>query len=377
MEENNFVNEPSEVYKIEREQVGDDDKVVENIINPTLIDVDTVTLSISVLIDNMKQGIIEMDTDSYFQRHTNLWDKVRQSHWIESILVRLPLPTLFFDTTNDNNWLVVDGLQRLSSIRNFCIDKTLKLTNLEFLHHLDGMGWDDIGEDLQRVIEETQVIIHKIMPGTPTDVKFNIFKRINTGGLKLHPQEIRHALFQGKSAEFLAELAQSEKFISATNGKISPRRMEDRDFVNRFLCFYLFGYKDYHSIDTHMSKAMASISGKSDNELYTIRKDFEKAMILAEEIFEEEAFRKIHDEYYNLPPINKALFDALSVQFALLNDDEIQKLRKNKIQFKETLKERLSSDALFFTSISSATGDRRRVHYRHQTIADLIQDTIS
>jgi uncharacterized protein with ParB-like and HNH nuclease domain len=163
---------------------------------------------------------------------------------IESILIRFPLPAFFFDASDDNNWLVVDGLQRLSSIRNFCVEKDpkkrLKLTNLEFLSHLNGETWDTLDEDLRRVIEESQVVIYKIMPGTPTDVKFNIFKRINTGGLILEPQEIRHALFQGKPADFIAELGKNIEFIKATQGKIKTHRMLDRDFANRFLGFYLF-----------------------------------------------------------------------------------------------------------------------------------------
>jgi hypothetical protein len=91
---------------------------------------------------------IQMDTSSYFQRKDDLWDIVKQSRLIESILIRFPLPAFFFDASDDNCWLVVDGLQRLSSIRKFCVEKDqkkrLRLTNLEFLTHLNGSTWDDL-----------------------------------------------------------------------------------------------------------------------------------------------------------------------------------------------------------------------------------------
>jgi hypothetical protein len=335
------------------------------------------------LIKRIKGKSIQMDTSNYFQRQDDLWDKGKQSRLIESILIRFPLPAFFFDASDDNNWLVVDGLQRLSSIRNFCVLKTLKLSNLEFLTSLNGKGWSDLSEDLQRVIEEAQVVIYKILPGTPTDVKFNIFKRINTGGLILEAQEIRHALFQGKPSDFMTELARTKEFLDATENKIATHRMLDRDFANRFLCFYLLGIENYgtkeygQDLDTFMSTAMASIYDKTEAELNKIKDDFKKAMILSKAIFGREAFRKVYYSYDRLPPINKAIFDAIAVQFALLTDAKREKLKDRKKEFKQALFDLLNSDAYFFTSVTSSTGDKNRILKRHNSVADLIKATLN
>ena len=238
-------------------------------------------------------------------------------------------------------------------------------------------------EDLQRSIEETQVVLHKIMPGTPTDVKFNIFKRINTGGLVLEAQEIRHALFQGKPSDFITELAKSEEFVAATEHKINPRRMLDRDFVNRFLAFYLLGVENYgtkeygQDLDTFMSKAMAVIYDKSDEELEQIKTQFKKAMTLSKSIFGKVAFRKVYRNHKRIPPINKAYFDALSTQFALLNNKEVSSLEENKIKFKEQLKIRIGNDESFFLSLTSSTGNKGNTQYRHNCIKELIQNAIN
>ncbi|MBC7408076.1 MAG: DUF262 domain-containing protein [Arcicella sp.] len=371
----------TEQEDIEKEGIAEDSPLImDNPFDPTKINIETKTPSLDTLIKRIMYKTVQLNTESYFQRQDDLWNKVQQSRLIESILIRFPLPAFFFDATDDSKWLVVDGLQRLSSIRNFCVEKTLRLTNLEFLSHLNGKSWDDLSGDLshlRRVIEEAQVVIYKIMPGTPTDVKFNIFKRINTGGLILEPQEIRHALFQGEPAKFIAELGRNEAFIWATGGRIKTHRMLDRDFANRFLCFYLFGYKNYvPDLDTFMSKAMASINDKTEEERELIIKDFTKAMDLAYKVFGQEAFRKVIYDGYRLPPINKALFDAIATQFALLTNKERSLLYEHKIAFKEGLRSLLKEDATFFTSISSSTGDRNRVIYRHNEIERLIKKII-
>jgi hypothetical protein len=388
MEENtNYTEMPNEIQNhesqdiVEQEQIDLTVELMDKPFDPTKINIETKTPSLDTLIKRIKNKTVQLNTESYFQRKDDLWDIVKQSRLIESILIQFPLPAFFFDATNDD-WLVVDGLQRLSSIRNFCVEKDdkkrLKLTNLEFLTQFNGKTWDDLPGNLQTRIEESQVVIYKIMPGTPTDVKFNIFKRINTGGLILEPQEIRHALFQGKPATFIADLAKTPEFLQATRNKIPTHRMLDRDFANRFLSFYLLGYENYQTdLDTYMSKAMASINNKSDEEIQRIVDDFKASMGLSWKIFEKEAFRKVYHEYDRLPPINKALFDAIATQFALISDYERQQLEREGMIFKDLLKNKLNEDPAFFISITSSTGDKSRVVKRHETIKELIQQTLN
>ncbi len=375
MEEHELLQNP-EMYgdeDIEIEELDDSVHLMDKPFDPTKINIETKTPSLDTLIKRIERESVAMNTESYFQRNDDLWDTTKQSRLIESILIRFPLPAFFFDASDDNNWLIVDGLQRLSSIRNFCVLKKLKLRNLEFLTQFENKGWDDLPEDLHRLIEEAQVVIYKILPGTPTDVKFNIFKRINTGGLILEPQEIRHALFQGKPSKFIAELALIKEFKKATANKIPDHRMLDRDFANRFLCFYLFGFESYlPDLDTYMSKAMAAIDKKTPDEINKIKSDFTASMEIAFKIFGKEAFRKIHRKTKRLPPINKALFDALATQLALITEDQRKELFKNKTLFKNSLKDLIGRDSDFFTSITSSTGDRKRVQIRHSRIKDLI-----
>ena len=123
---------PSEDDAIEKELVDAEDLMMEKPFDPTKINIETKTPSLDTLIKRIERAEIQMDTTTYFQRQDDLWDVVKQSRLIESILIRFPLPAFFFDASDDNCWLVVDGLQRLSSIRNFCVTQTLKLTKFLF-----------------------------------------------------------------------------------------------------------------------------------------------------------------------------------------------------------------------------------------------------
>lgn len=377
-------NQNGDVLEVETEEQDSNQvfapELMQKPFNPALISIRTETPSLDTLIDRMEQepSEIELNTSTYFQRHENLWTEEKKSRLIESILIRFPLPAFYFDGSDDKRWLVVDGLQRLSSIRHFVLDKKkpLRLKGLEFLTQLEGKTYDELDRDLKRLIKGTSVVVYIINPGTPADVKFNIFKRINTGGLVLTPQEIRHALFQGVPSRFIAELAEMEEFKAATTYSIKSHRMLDRDFANRFLAFYVFPFESYQpDLDTFMSKAMAKTVSMSREELDKIKADFASSMVLNQKVFGLDAFRKIPGKNERRKPLNKALFEVFSVLFAKLDNEQRAKLAKNKKEFVLEFSNLLydDDDDRFFWAVSSSTGDRNRVNYRFSKVQLLIK----
>ncbi|MEH2446164.1 MAG: DUF262 domain-containing protein [Nostoc sp.] len=161
-----------------------------------------------------------LDLAPEFQRQANIWTLEAKSKLIESILIRIPLPAFYIDATNEDEWVVVDGLQRLSALKYFVIDKSLKLFGLEYLKELNNRTYDELERRYQRRILETQVTVYLIEKGTPLEVKYNIFKRINTGGVRLSNQELRHALNPGQATKILANLASLPEFKRVVN--LSP-----------------------------------------------------------------------------------------------------------------------------------------------------------
>lgn len=351
--------------------------LMERPFNPAQIDISTKTPTVDLLIKRLKADPPEIDLYPDFQRKDDLWDAGKQSRLIESMLIKFPLPAFYFDGTDNNKWLVVDGLQRLSAIRNFIINKSLTLTGLEFLKKLEGDGFDDLSRTLQRQIEETQVTAYIINPGTPDEVKFNIFRRVNTGGLIMEPQEIRHAMNQGIPAIYVKELAKTQEFIQATQGAINPSRMLDREFVTRFVSFYMNDYKNYvPDLDTFMNTSMSEIKKLSENERKKMKQDFQASMLLCKSIFGNWAFRKSDKYPEKRKPINKALFEVWSVSLAKLNENQRnQILLKKDILFDKSIK-LVKEDSTFFNSITTSTGNKLSVIYRFSSIERIIQETL-
>lgn len=337
--------------------------------NPKDVKIDMKTITMDLLIKRLERNEINLLTD--FQRNGNLWDKKKQSQLIESILIRLPLPAFYFDATDESQWLIVDGLQRIWAIKNFVIDKSLRLQDLEYLDY-NGSLFDNLPRELQRRIEETQIITYQIAEGTPEDVKYNLFKRINTGGLMLEPQEIRHALNQGIPADFVKELAESKEFIEFTKKSISSKRMKDRDFVNRFIAFYLNDYKKYNSdLDSLLNNSMSNLKYLKKDDLDDLKCNFYKALESSIQVFGNLAFRKTPPIGKDKSPINKALFEIFTVTFSKLENANLEKLINSKKFIKNDYLN-LLMDEKFNKSISSDTGGVQSVITRFSMFNNFI-----
>ncbi|MFV0501441.1 MAG: DUF262 domain-containing protein [Bacteroidales bacterium] len=371
----NIDSELFQEINIENEDLGQ--CLMEKPFNSTLINIETQTPVLYNIIYRLKSDPAEIDLYPDFQRKDDLWDKGKQSRLIESILINFPLPAFYFDGSDNNKWLVVDGLQRLSALRNFVINNTLSLENMEFLKNLEGKRFNELSRPLQRKIEETQIIAYIIKAGTPLEVKYNIFRRINTGGLVLEPQEIRHALNQGIPATLIAELADLKEFKEATENKIRSERMLDREFVMRFVAFYLNSPASYQpDLDSFLNVSMSQINDLSEDKIEKLKSDFKKSMIASKNIFGNWAFRKADLFPDKRKPINKALFEVWSVNIALLSDNQRQELIKNKRKLMLCFADMMKNDDKFVRSVTSGTGGKSEVVERFSKIKELINRNI-
>lgn len=356
---------------------GRSKEVITKPFNPNEIDVDISTVNLGSLIDQLENDEIDLQPD--FQRATDVWDNVKKSRLIESILLGLPLPSFYFSEDPVSQKLsIIDGLQRICAIRDFVLKKEdpLKLEGLQFLKNFEGLTYSQLARPEVKRIKSLKITMNTLRKGTPLDVKYIIFQRVNTAGEPLTPQEMRHALNQGPAAIFIKELADMESFKKATNYSVRSKRMQDRDFANRFVAFFI-GYQDYTGdLDMFLNDKMGELNRMTSEQREGIRVSFDKAMKCCYDIFKEDTFRKRYKLDDRRKPISKAVYDTLSVNIAWLSDEERTLLLKNAEAFKAEMIH-LFNDEKFNLSISTGTGQKYNVERRFTMVKSLIKEIIS
>ncbi len=360
---------------IEKEDLGN--QVITKPYDPEKIRIDYQNVNLGFLLEKLQYDEIDLMPD--FQREGNLWSEIKKSQLIESVLLGLPLPSFYFSVDpKTNKWQVVDGLQRLSTFKAFWTDKTLKLEGLEFLDSYDKKTYHDLSRADLRKISGFKVNLYVIDKETPIEAKFLIFKRVNTGGLILTPQEMRHALNQGIPANFVKELSLLDSFKNATDNKVPSKRQQDRDFVNRFLAFYLLGYEENYKgeLDAFLNEGMASLEKLTEKERKHLKTVFDETMKASFDIFGNDAFRKRFNLNDGRKPISKSLYDSISVNIARLTNENRKILIQRKNLFIKEIIQIMNTDSRFLRAISTGTGQKSNISERFKTLESLIKSVL-
>ena len=331
--------------------------------------------TINVVVDQVVQRVEhdEIDLAPDFQRHVGIWKPRDKSRLIESLLLRIPIPVFYVAANQEDKWRVVDGIQRISTVHEYVKDG-FPLRDLQYLENYVGKKYADLPRPMQRRINETQLVVNVIDSGTPEEVMFNIFHRINTGGKPLQGQEIRNALYPGPVRDYLEQLSTSAEFLTATDHSVSDRRMVDRECVLRFLAFYIDPWEEYSSndLDGYLGAAMGRINAMDAEERGELARDFKVAMRGAVAIFGKNAFRKPTTNEKR-KPISKALFETWSIGLARCSKAELRVLAGRKEEVSMGFRDLLDEDQEFSLAISYSTATPKRVKKRFRAVHDLIR----
>jgi len=345
--------------------------------DPKLIRVDTKPFSIEHVCKLISSKKLDISPD--FQREFVWTEITRKSRLIESIMLRIPIPAFYLSQDEDGNYQVVDGIQRLTVIKEF-VDNEFKLKNLEYLTTLEGKWFRNPSKPSEQSIsamysgriEETQLFFNIIDPSTPEQVKYDIFRRINTGGKTLNAQEIRNCLSSVKTRQLLKDMVDLESFLQATRRSVSRTRMADKEMALRFVAFYLYDTRKLNDLeykgnmDDFLDNVTEVINKANDKLRSDILNSFDNAMNNAYTLFGDNAFRKISF-------INKALFLSWSRQLYRIDSNELRNAPGVNVA-KEILDKRINGDMEYSRSISTGTNDIWSVEKAYTIAGEILEE---
>lgn len=323
-----------------------------------------------------KQNDIDLNPD--FQRNL-VWDNTRKSALIESILLGIPIPVFYFAESKSGRYNVVDGLQRLSTIKQY-------LNNEFYLKKLEHLGNDCNGKyymDLDgnekskkkyldrkysRRLENAQLIVNVIEYSSPQKVKYDIFKRLNTGGRPLNKQEVRNCIASDEVRKFLKKSVNTEEFIKATNNSINDNRMDAQELILRFIGFRLEKEKkiSYGGImNSFLDETIDLLCDYKDTDFNKYYEELINSFKICYHLFGEYSFRKCLSEHL-LPNarkqyINKAMFVSWTmITYELDYNKIVENIEFG--EFSKILALELDKKEKYYTILTTGTSDKQNLN---------------
>jgi len=331
------------------------------------VDVKEAPYSVFELVRQYEKKKLIINPD--FQRNL-VWKPHQKSWFIESILLNIPLPHIYFNQDHKGNYIVVDGLQRTTTIYDF-LNNRFYLQELEALPWLNGKRFRDLDGKLQARLEDRKVPCYIIKTSVPMKMIYDIFKRINTGGTQLNRQEIRNCIYLGKATKLLKELSTQPYFRRAIDNGIASTRMKDQEAVLRYLAFKMLDFKEIYKkdMDDFLGVAMKEINKNLDNdEINDLKGDFKRVMKFTYRFFRTNNFRIPTD--YSRGRINIALIESVGNFFSSKSDDFLMRNREKIIKNFDNL----ISNFDFLDAVKYSTGDKRRVFTRFELASKILGD---
>ncbi len=264
------------------------------------------------VVRRIEKGRFVLDPD--FQRDF-VWSETKQSRLIESILMRIPLPVFYVAEDAEGRLIVVDGRQRVTTLDHFLNDKlTLDLPDRKDLH---GKKFSQLEARLQNRVEDCQLRFYIIDHKVPERARLDIFERVN-GGEVLTRQQMRNAIYNGPATTFLKNEASTELFLEATGKSLDAKKMQDREFVNRFCSFSLLSLDTYKGdMDDWLARGLKEVAKLPETEKQALSTKFRLGLKNNFTVFGKHAFRKVRTaDQQKRSIINASIFDVLMAELA-------------------------------------------------------------
>lgn len=339
-----------------------------------------------------------IDLNPSFQRR-DAWSEQEKSRLIESLMLGFPVPPIILaeNKQKKNSYLVIDGKQRLLSIRRFYSNvsekefkeknlkekdafKQLKLKGLDILKDFNGKTYSQMQVENTEYINnlDNQSIRTIVIKNWPDEAfLYTVFLRLNTGSKKLSPQELRQALKPGAFLNFLDDgTANSTAIKDMLNNKGADPRMKDIELALRFFAFKCFPDKYKGNLKEFLDYTCENLNGNWETKEYIIRDLFaelEKSIVFLKDLFAPDAaFSRYTDGKCN-GRFNRSIYEILTYYFSI---KEVRiAVEKKKEEFVNKFVE-LNDDQEFVYAVSNTTKDINRVVIRFAKVSKILEDLL-
>lgn len=300
-----------------------------------------------------------------------VWTKNEASRFIDSILLGLPIPSIFLAKEKDEKKLIIDGYQRIMTVYDFTkgifsdSKKVFKLSNSEIINpKWRGKTFAELTSDEQRRIKSTTIhaiIFEQKHPNNDTGM-YQVFERINTSGKVLRPQEIRNCVYQGSFNSMLFELNKDENWRYILK-KQEDNRMYDLELILRFFALRdLDNRGDVKQINLvkYLNEYMGDNRDLGEESTLQLKEDFKNVIKLYKDHLGQNAFRNyLFDKEKYATKVNPAIFDSLCIAAdrAIKNNIIIDDDLENKYK-------KLLNDEGFISVITQRTTDIKNIKQR-------------
>ncbi len=334
-----------------------DDELSESILNiaPELrrLQTETLDFSISTIIESIEKKHIFVPE---FQRRY-VWNDAQASRLIESLIIQCPIPVIYLNQEKDERLSVIDGNQRIISLERY-IRNQFELKGLTAYPELEGLSFFQLDNRFQRHIMNRTLRCIVITKETHPQIKFDVFERLNSGAVKLTPQELRHGIYNGSFMTLIKELAGNPlwKKIIKTD---SDKRMKLEELIIRFLAFH-YDFDNYKQPLSGFLNTFAENNREIDeNKKKEFSDLFNKTIATVNSLYGDLAFKVFDTDLNPLNNFNAALFDAELISISKLNFEieitpSIQKAWLEKIS-------KIFHDDEFLKTISKSTSNKNQI----------------
>lgn len=244
------------------------------------IDYNTRDYSIDFLIQQFREN--EFYIPDEYQRQY-IWNDADKNRFVESILLGLPIPLMFFSDTDDGRCEIIDGAQRTQAMEEF-MSGDLVLSDLKKLTSLNGFSYNDIPAYFRKKFDKTNMRIIVLSDDTSLEIRQEIFNRINTTGREANASEIRRGSFRGPFMDFLTACTKDPLFVEVCPiSENMAKRYEQLELVIRFFAF-LDHYQEFtHRVDSFLDEYIESTKDSFDQT--KMKSEFDAMLRFVKEYF--------------------------------------------------------------------------------------------